>query len=205
MKANTIVLVCSDNGPDVDAGSAGPFRGTKATLYEGGTRSPLVVWCPGLMNATRVGQLNESSVFSAMDLVTSLLSVAKVPLPSDVRLDGENLSAVLLGQSEESRKSPLFWRRPPDRKMAYGAGPLPDLSVRDGQWKLLCEYDGSKAELYDLMKDVGEKRNLAADQPEIVERLTKAVIAWHQSMPPDNGPVLGTETESRSSDRKKKK
>jgi uncharacterized sulfatase len=82
---------------------------------------------------------------------------------------------------------------------------LPDLSVRDGQWKLLCEYDGSKAELYDLMKDIGEKQNLAAKEQEIVERLTKAVIAWHQSMLPDNGPVLGTETESQSSDRKKKK
>jgi uncharacterized sulfatase len=157
------------------------------------------------MNATRIGKLNESSVFSAMDLLPSLLSIAKVPLPSDLRLDGENLSAVLLGQSDESRKSPLFWRRPPDRKMAYGAGPLPDLSVRDGQWKLMCEYDGSKAELYDLMKDVGEKQNLAADQPEIVERLTKAVIAWHQSMPPDNGPALGNDKESPPSDRKKKR
>ena len=205
LKNNTIVLVCSDNGPDVDAGSAGPFRGTKATLYEGGTRSPLIVWCPGLMNATRIGRHNESSVFSAMDLVPSLLAVAKVPSPNEVRFDGENLSAVLLGQSDESRKSPLFWRRPPDRKMAYSAGPLPDLSVRDGQWKLLCEYDGNKAELYDLMKDAGEKQNLAAAQPEVVDRLTKAVIAWHHSMPPDNGAVLGTEPEPSPQNRKKKK
>ena len=205
LKNNTIVLVCSDNGPDVDAGSAGPFRGTKATLYEGGTRSPLIVWCPGLMNATRIGKHNELSVFSAMDLVPSLLAVAKVPSPNEVRFDGENLSAVLLGQSDESRKSPLFWRRPPDRKMAYGAGPLPDLSVRDGQWKLLCEYDGNKAELYDLMKDAGEKQNLAAAQPEVVDRLTKAVIAWHHSMPPDNGAVLGTEPEPSPKNRKKKK
>src|SRR6185436_8544780 len=49
LRDNTLVLVCSDNGPEEGAGSAGPFRGTKGMLYEGGIRSPLIVWGPGLV------------------------------------------------------------------------------------------------------------------------------------------------------------
>jgi uncharacterized sulfatase len=86
----------------------------------------------------------------------------------------------------------LFFRRPPDRGSFYGVGDLPDLAVRDGDWKLLCEYDGSDPQLYDLAKDRGETENLAAAHPDLVRRLTEAVIAWHQSMPPDNGPTYGT-------------
>jgi arylsulfatase A-like enzyme len=190
LRDNTIILVCSDNGPDVDAGSAGPFRGTKATLYEGGIRSPLVVWAPGLMNKDKVGSFNDASVFSAFDLAPSLLALANDPVPDDVQFDGENLASVLTGNSEESRKAPLFWRRPPDRKMAYKQGPLPDLTVRQGEWKLLCEYDGSKPELYNLSKDQGEKHNVADQHPDVRTRLTELVLEWNASMPTDNGPQL---------------
>lgn len=193
LRDNTLLLICSDNGPDEGAGSAGPFRGTKATLYEGGIRSPLIVWGPGLMEKTRAGTRNDTSIFAAFDLAPSLLSIAGITAPESTTFDGENLAPVLVGQSAASRSAPLFWRRPPDRKTAYGSGPLPDLSMREGEWKLLCEYDGSKPELYQLTTDPGEAVNLAAKHPEIVSRMSKAVIAWHQSLPPDNGPALGAE------------
>jgi arylsulfatase A-like enzyme len=203
LRDNTLILVCSDNGPDAGAGSAGPFRGTKATLWEGGTRSPLIVWGPGLTLKGKAGTHNESSVFSAIDLAPSLLALAKVSQPADVTFDGEALASVLRGQSTASRAAPLFWRRPPDRKMAYGSGPLPDLSVRQGDWKLLCDYDGGNPLLYDLATDVGETKNLAAAHPEVVSRLTRAVLAWNESMPKDNGPTLGS-TEPLPAKKKKK-
>ena len=85
----------------------------------------------------------------------------------------------------------MFWRRPPDRKASpYSLPPQPDLAVREGSWKLLCDYDGSKPELYDLAQDRGETASRAAQHPEIVRRLTARVLAWHTSMPPDNGPAL---------------
>lgn len=193
LRDNTLILVCSDNGPDVDAGSAGPFRGTKATLYEGGTRSPLIVWGPGWIDRDKAGLHNETSVFSAMDLVPSLLQIAGVQPPEDVVFDGESLAAVLLGESTQSRRAPLFWRRPPDRKFAYGAGPLPDLSVREGNWKLLCDYDGGRVELYDLAADPGEANNLADRHPETAARLTDALRQWNEAMPRDKGEELGAE------------
>lgn len=193
LRDNTMILVCSDNGPEPGAGSAGPFRGTKATLYEGGTRSSLIAWAPGLMNQSACGSHNQQSVFAAFDLVPSLLAVAKLDQPTGIIFDGENLAPVLLGKSKASRNAPIFWRRPPDRKtMAPSPELLPALSVRAGHLKLLCEYDGSEPQLYDLTTDRSEKNNIAAQQPTQVAKLTALLLAWHQSMPPDNGPELST-------------
>ena len=66
---------------------------------------------------------------------------------------------------------------------------LPDLAIRNGPWKLLCDYDGSRPFLYNIFKDHGEKQNLALDplQAENVKTLTQQVVDWHLSMPPDNG------------------
>lgn len=193
LRDNTLILICSDNGPDANGGSSGPFRGSKATLYEGGIRSPLVVWGPGLIAEEAVGSWNKTSVFSAIDLVPSLLEIAGVSTPSEVTFDGENLAPVLLGKSTNSRKAALFWRRPPDRKFFAGTGPYPDLAIREGDWKLLCDYDGSRPELYDLSSDPGETRNLAEQNPEMVKRLTQLLLAWQESMPQDNGPAIGKE------------
>lgn len=190
LRDNTLVLICSDNGPDIGAGSAGRFRGTKATLYEGGIRSPFIVWGPGIIRPEKAGTANTESIFSALDLVPSLLGIAGVSVPEHVRFDGENLSEVLCGSSTASRAAPLFWRRPPDRDIAYGAGPLPDLAVREGNWKLLCEFDGSQAELYDLAHDPGEATNVAGRHAGVVARLAAAVLAWNKSMPADAGPAL---------------
>ena len=205
LRDNTLVLICSDNGPEPGAGSAGPFRGSKTTLYEGGTRSPLVVWGPGLIAKIKAGSQNEKSVFAAFDLAPSLLSIAKIDA-KDVAFDGENISPALLGKEEVSRSAPIFWRRPPDRKRwpAHGPEELPDLSMREGNWKFLCEYDGSKPKLYDMAYDRGEVTNLAEKNPEVVARMTEAVLAWNKSMPQDNGLALGKEQPEGKGKKKKK-
>lgn len=193
LRDNTLILVCSDNGHEPGAGSGGPFKGAKATLFEGGIRSPLVVWGPRFTAAGKAGAHNETSVFAAFDLVPSLLRFTGATADAGVVFDGENVIDTLLGKSVASRQAPLFWRRPPDRKASpYGLPPQSDLAVREGNWKLLCEYDGTKPELYDLAQDRGETTNRAAQNPEIVRRLTAAAVAWHTSMPPDNGPALAS-------------
>lgn len=194
LRDNTLLLICSDNGPEPGAGSAGPFRGSKTTLYEGGTRSPLIVWGPGLIDKAQAGSVNTQSVFAAFDLAPSLLAIAGIEA-GETAFDGENIAPALLGQKEVSREKPIFWRRPPDRKTAAPNLPerLPDLAMREGHWKLLCEYDGSKPQLYDLSKDRSETTNIAGKHPEVVSRMREAVVNWHQSLPPDNGPALGLE------------
>lgn len=183
---NTVIVLMSDNGPEPGAGSSGPFRGHKACLYEGGIRSPLVVWSPSQMKADAVGKWNRESVLSAIDLVPSILEMAGANR-SSIEFDGEPVAETLLGLSKDGRHAPIFFRRPPDRDQAFGMRDAPDLAVRAGQWKLLCEFDGSDAELYDVVSDPDEERNLAAENEPIVEDLTRQLLAWHQSVPADNG------------------
>jgi len=187
---NTIILACSDNGPEKGAGLAGPFRGYKTHLFEGGVRSSLVAWAPGHMADKAKGTINQKSIFSAIDLVPTLLEITGTKAPRNVIFDGESLPDILLGKSKASRKQDILFRRPPDRDSFYGVNDLPDLAIRSGKWKLLCEYDGSDALLYDLTTDRGEQNNLAPKHPKVVKELSKKVIAWHKSMPPDNGPQM---------------
>ncbi|MDP3068798.1 MAG: sulfatase-like hydrolase/transferase [Opitutaceae bacterium] len=206
LRDNTLVLVCSDNGPEPGAGSAGPFRGAKTTLYEGGVRSPLIVWGPGLIASGVAGSHDETSVLAAFDFAPSLLTIAGVPVPREAAFDGENHAPAFLGRGPAKRAAPIMWRRPPDRKIWPPAftEPLPDLSIRDGDWKLLCDYDGTKPQLYYLASDRGETRNVAAAHAAIVARLTAAVVAWHRSLPPDRGPELGAEPAATKAKKKAK-
>lgn len=189
LSSNTLIVVCSDNGPEKGAGSAGPFRGFKTMLYEGGIRSPLVVWGPALIDAGKAGTVNRTSVIAAIDLVPSLLSLAGAEAPDNVAFDGQNLADVLTGESEASRVGSLFFRRPADRGSFYGVSDLPDLAVRNGKWKLLCSYHGSNPQLYDLDADRAETTNIAGEHPDVVRRLSAELVTWHKSMPPDNGPT----------------
>lgn len=191
LKNNTLILICSDNGPERGAGSAGGFRGLKTMLFEGGIRSPLIVWGPGILNKDAFGSIDQTSVFSAIDLVPSLLAIANVRVPDNIAFDGESLPDVLTGATQRSRSQPLFFRRPPDRDSFYGVANLPDLAIRDKKWKLLCEYDGSSPMLYDLDADPGETNNLAIVHPRPTKRLTEQLLEWHKSMPPDNGISFG--------------
>jgi len=195
---NTILIICSDNGPEENAGSAGPFRGGKTSLYEGGIRSPLIVWSPGLTVPNRSGTFETESVFAAIDLAPTLLQICGID-STNVDFDGQSVARVLLGKESRSRDAPLFWRRPPDRK-TYAQDSLellPDLAVRQGRWKLLCNYDGSETQLYDMQDDRSETRNLAESTnitqefEQEITRLRGALIAWHRAMPADFGPELG--------------
>ncbi len=193
LRMNTIILLCSDNGPEPGAGVAEPLRGFKTHLYEGGIRSPLIVWAPGLMNPDRAGTINDRSVLCAMDLVPSILSLCHAEKSPGTIFDGEDLSDVLIGLSTRSRVNPIFFRRPPDRDSFYGVSDLPDLAVRDGRWKLLCEYGGQNPELYDLLTDPEESEECSISHPEVVTRLIRSVVGWHLSMPQDRGAELAVD------------
>ncbi len=182
LRTNTVILLASDNGPEPGAGSAGPFRGHKGTLYEGGVREPFIVWAPGLMAKSACGKVNATTVVSAVDLLPSIATVAGTVLPSGVAFDGQDLSGALLGRSAAERTKVLFWTRPPDRP-GNGGEPWPDLAMRQGDWKLLLGWDGLNAQLYDLGKDPGEARNLAAEHLAIVQRMSRPLLAWWQSLP----------------------
>ena len=183
LRDNTLILICSDNGPEMGAGRAGNLKGYKTHLYEGGIRSSLVVWGPGFIKEASRGIRNKESLFSAIDLVPSLLNFSGSAGQKGANYDGENLIETILGEAKKSREAPIFYSRPPDRKSFYGFENLPDLAMRENNWKLLCDYDGSRPELYDIGNDPGETFNLAETQGERVNLMTERLLSWWSSMP----------------------
>lgn len=177
LRTNTVIIVASDNGPEPGAGSAGQFRGTKGMLYEGGIREPFIVWAPGLMKQGRVGTVNDRMVLSALDLLPSVARIAGARLPKDVAFDGEEMSAIWLGKTDQVRRKPLMWNRPPDRP-----GPpnnrLPDLAIRSGDWKLTMMQNGTRVQLFDLAKDPAETTNIADKESRAVRGLTNTLSKW---------------------------
>ncbi|RYG58634.1 hypothetical protein EON80_26760, partial [bacterium] len=179
LRDNTLVIFASDNGPEGGSGLAGNFRGGKGELYEGGVREPFIVWGPGILAKAKQGTVNQTAVLSAVDLLPSVLKLAGVK--ETPQGDGTDLSATYTGKNVVGRTKPLFWKRPPDRP---GPGnSLPDLAVRDGNWKLLVQEDGTQPHLYDLAKDEGETNDLAKAQPQLVQRLSKTVLDWNKTLP----------------------
>lgn len=188
LRENTLVIFCSDNGHEAGAGSGGGLRGAKTWLYEGGIRSPLIVWGPGLMAEGSEGTTQSETVLCALDLNRSLYTLTKTPLPEGTALDGEDLLPAILGSSKQGRRSPIFYRRPPDRP-GFGHGypdqDNPDLAAVEGNWKYLVNLDGSDPQLYDLAGDAAESKNLASVHPKIAARLRDAVFAWNATLPKD--------------------
>jgi arylsulfatase A-like enzyme len=185
LENNTLVIFTSDNGPlpTFKGGRSGGLRGSKLSLYEGGIRMPFIVRWPGHAPAARV---DDQTVLAGVDLLPTLCAIAGATPPKDVALDGENMSAALLGTSV-TRQQPLFWEYGRNKKsFAYPAiarDRSPNVAVREGQWKLLVNADGSGAELYDLLADRAETDNVAYQHPDVTKRLTDLALAWRRSLP----------------------
>ena len=184
---NTVVIFSSDNGPESglipftshygSAASAGPFRGLKRSLYEGGIRTPFIVRWRG---ATPAGRVDDATVIGGVDLLPSLCKLAGARLPAGP-IDGEDISGAFRGARVERGKALLWENRFPVYGHVLDRSPI--LAIRKGRWKLLVNPDGSRTELYDPAADPTEMNNLAAREPETVRALTAEVLAWQSTLP----------------------
>lgn len=177
---NTLIILSSDNGPVVDDGYRdqavellgdhrpwGPFRGGKYSIFEAGTRVPFVVSWPAQV---KKGDVSDALV-SHIDIFASLTSLLGKEIPSGAAPDSQNQLNTLLGKDKKGRD--------------YIVEQAGSLSVSNGEWKYIAPGNGgaySKAtntelgnskepQLYNLRQDIGEKNNLAAQHPDITEKL----------------------------------
>jgi arylsulfatase A len=195
LDANTLVIFTSDNGaafgevtkdfefkPGRTAGtdyvffnSTGPFRAFKGSVYEGGIRVPFIARWPGKIKAGAVNEM--PAVF--YDVLPTLCEVAGAGPPSNT--DGVSLLPTLTGRGRQARHEFLFWDFG-----GYGG----QQAVRMGDWKGVRRnlHRGSmRIELYNLAADVGERRDVAAQHPDVVKRI--AAIMRREHTPSEVFPV----------------
>jgi arylsulfatase A len=171
LRDNTLVIFYSDNGAfmlpgrGLEVASNAPFREGGVTLWEGGVRVPAIFRWPGRLPA---GTSCHEPIVS-MDIVPMLLRAAGQPLPGDRALDGADPTDTLAGQ----RASPhdfLVWEFTQSRKTMS--------AVRDRQYKLIRQHTTEPFELYDLVNDPHETRNIIASKPHIAKTLEQAYFRW---------------------------
>ena len=182
--ANTLLIFASDNGPlpSLKGARTVGLRGSKLSLYEGGIRLPFIARWPGHIPAAYV---DDTTVLHAVDMLPTLATLGGAKPPADYKGDGEDLSAALFGKPA-ARGNALFWEYGRNEtSFKYPAAPdrSPNVAMREGQWKLLINADGTGAELYDILADPYEARNVATENPAIAQRMTAAALAWRKAMP----------------------
>lgn len=159
---NTLVLFSSDNGPHKEGGvdpkffnSSGGLKGTKRDLYEGGIRVPMIARWPG-----KIAPGQESSHISAFwDVLPTLAEVAGEKPPEGI--DGISFLPTLLGR-EQPQHEFLYWE--------FHEGSSKQ-AVRLGQWKAVRVAPSRPIEIYDLLEDSAEEKNVAEQVPEIVAKV----------------------------------
>lgn len=174
LDGNTLVFFSSDNGPWLskagDAGNAGPLRGGKGSTWEGGVRVPTLAWWPGRIAPGGVCDAATGNI----DCLPTFVALAGGALPEGRKIDGRDLSPLLFGKTNESPRSAQYYYR--SQKLE---------AVRSGKWKLSvgpqleglggtvppADAAGPGPRLYDLDSDVGERADVAALHPEIVQRM----------------------------------
>lgn len=171
---NTIVVFTSDNGGlSTSEGSPTsnlPLRGGKGWVYEGGIREPWIIRYPGV---TKAGSVSEEIICS-IDLFPTMAAAAGIEI--DHLIDGIDLAPALNG-GKLDRQS-LCWHYP----HYSNQGGIPGGAIREGNYKLFERYEDGRVHLYDLKNDIGEKNDLAAQKPELVQEMRERLHQWYEEV-----------------------
>ncbi|MDW7695767.1 sulfatase-like hydrolase/transferase [Flammeovirgaceae bacterium SG7u.111] len=179
IEENTILFFCSDNGPsDPQAkwgiASAGPYRGHKHQMWEGGLRVPSVVEWPGQVKAGQTSSFQSGTV----DYLPTILDIIDVKPTKKIPLDGVSLVPVFSGKSGQ-REVPIasgFQRLYKDTEL---------YAYIENQYKICIPEKGEKMMLFDLKADPGETKDISSEKPELFEemkaKLEEVKKSWRES------------------------
>lgn len=171
---NTLVIFMTDHGGDyVYGGNNQPFRGAKATLFEGGIRVPCIIRWPGKIKAAT----ETDEVTWALDLFPTICRLTNVKTDG-LTLDGKDISGLLTGQSPVGTRE-LYWQLGPHAELKRGRWS----ALRQGDWKYIEDAAGAEF-LFDLKTDPCEKQNLIHTQAAKLAELQQRRDALVETMTP---------------------
>ena len=180
---NTILWFCSDNGPSYihEHNSAGPLRGKKADLWEGGIRVPGILEWPAKFPEARVIE----TPVSTSDFYPTLLAIADIEMDQQPQLDGENILPIL--ESNANRKGPIGFIYPlPSRLQKHETIEEEQFTLIGERYKLISMDDGNSYQLYDLVSDIAETTDLSGTHPEIFAEMQNELLTWIKSCKGEN-------------------
>lgn len=182
LRENTIVIFQSDQGHSTEerahfgGGSAGPYRGEKFSLFEGGIRIPAMISWPGKFP---VGEIR-TQLATGCDWFPTITELAGAS-NGDQRIDGVSLVPIIKSATAPSQHTGFRWQ-------SGGGKDNPQWAVREGDWKLVVNGMNTKPDekvfLSNLAESVSERNNQAAEHPDIVQRLTKLHEEWLGDLAP---------------------
>jgi uncharacterized sulfatase len=174
MAKNTLIVFLSDNG-GLEHEQSGrvvtsnkPLRGEKGTLYEGGIRVPAVARWPDHILAASVCETPAITI----DLYPTFLELAAAGAPANQPCDGVSLVPLLRDPRTPLDRLTLCWHLP------HYHHSTPASAIRQGNWKLIEFFESGESELYDLSRDLSERQDLAAEQPDRVRAMKSALADW---------------------------
>ena len=190
VRENTLIIYASDNGSYRDD-RVGNLRGKKGSNWDGGIRVPGIFSWPSVIPKNRV----EKQPAGLVDVLPTLCGLLNLDVPQDRLIDGSDLTSLLKGKPEQfKRHQPMFWHLQKSR---------PIVSMRDGNFSLVAnpDYEISTSnmfqehwiprikdggykdfQLFDLSKDPGQTRNIAAENPQLLTKLKVKLLEINQSI-----------------------
>lgn len=173
----TVIILTGDNGGLDRRGSPtenAPIRAGKGSAYEGGVRTPGVVYVPG---APGNGKTCAEPIIS-VDYYPTIAKLARVELPKDHKVDGVSLTPLLRDPSRNLERDAIYWHYP----HYHGGGSEPHSAIRAGDWRLVEFQHGPRVELYNLANDPSETTDLAKTTPAKTTQLLKMLHDWRKSV-----------------------
>lgn len=173
---NTIIVFMSDNGAPKQAARNLPLKGHKLTPYEGGIRVPMLVKWPGVTQPS----INDQYLIIE-DIFPTFLEMAKLKEDANKSLDGVSFVPLLKGKGSYQKDRPIYWHYP----NTYDQPPYS--AIRKGDWKLIYHHATQNLELFNLKEDIGEKKNVFAENKvkakELIKQLSSYLISVEAQMP----------------------
>lgn len=173
---NTVVIFMSDNGPIPARYNAG-LRGTKSSVYEGGTNVPFFIYFPQIFEAGK--KIN--TTVAHIDILPTLLDICGLASEIPEGIDGSSMLPVLKGDDDVFKQRYLYWQWARGYPELYA-----NIAIRLGNYKLVGHAESSASigefELYNLAEDPFETTNLVAEEKEKALSLKKQLDAWHHQI-----------------------
>jgi arylsulfatase A-like enzyme len=179
---NTILWFCSDNGPSYihENNSAGPLRGKKSELYEGGIRVPAIMEWPVRFQNPMIVDIPVST----SDFYPTILAITNTVMDGQPALDGENILPIL--EERTDRRAPIGFLSPlPSKLRKQETRNEEQFALIDSQYKIISMDNGISFQLYDLTVDQEETTDLSSEHSDILKDMKDELLAWIRSCKED--------------------